>query len=130
MLHTDNKRSIRSIWSQHTSNAFLPPLSENVRNDWVFRLIPSVLISAVITFFSILSENLRTNSVDFGWVGFLVACLLLQYNKSIPTHETLFAVGKSSSNATFNLIFSWVGLALGWGVRRFHNNTCMFSNPT
>ena len=30
----------------------------------------------------------------------------------------------------FNLIFSWVGLALGWGVRRFHTNIHMFSNPT
>ena len=26
--------------------------------------------------------------------------------------------------------FSWVGLALGWGVRRFHHSVCMFSNPT
>ena len=26
--------------------------------------------------------------------------------------------------------FSWVGLALGWGVRRFHDNIYMFSNPT
>ena len=27
-------------------------------------------------------------------------------------------------------IFSWVGLALGGGVRRFHNNIYMFPNPT
>ena len=26
--------------------------------------------------------------------------------------------------------FSWVGLALGWGVRRFHNNIYVFPDPT
>ena len=26
--------------------------------------------------------------------------------------------------------FSWVGMALGWGVRRLHNNIHMFPNPT
>ena len=30
----------------------------------------------------------------------------------------------------FNLNFSWTGLALGWGVRRFHDDIKMFSNPT
>ena len=40
----------------------------------------------------------------------------------MPTHEKLFAVGKSGPSATFLPIFSWVWLALGWGVRRFHNN--------
>ena len=54
----------------------------------------------------------------------------VSYIKPIPTHEKLFAMGKSGPNATFNLIFSWVGLALGWGVHRFHNNTYMFSTPT
>ena len=29
---------------------------------------------------------------------------------------------KSGPNATFNPFFPWVGLALGWGVRRFHYN--------
>ena len=42
--------------------------------------------------------------------------------KPIPPHEKIFAVGRSGQNATFNLSFSWVGLALGWGARRFHNN--------
>ena len=28
------------------------------------------------------------------------------------------------------IFFLGVGLALGWGVRRFHNNSCMFSSPT
>ena len=39
-------------------------------------------------------------------------------------------MGKRGPNAAFNLLFSCVGLALGWGVRRFHNNSSMFSNPT
>jgi len=54
------------------------------------------------------------------------------YIKSIPTHEKRFAVGKSGPNATLNLLFSWVGLALAWGVRQFHINSIidMFFNPT
>ena len=50
--------------------------------------------------------------------------------KPIPTHEKLFAVGKSGPNATLNPFFLVVGLALGWGVRRFHYNIYMFSNST
>ena len=34
----------------------------------------------------------------------------VSYIKPIPTHEKLFAVGKSGPNDTFNLIF----LGLGW----------------
>ena len=45
---------------------------------------------------------------EFGRVRFLVVCFLY---KPIPTHEKIFAVGKSGGrNATFNLIF----LGLGW----------------
>ena len=39
-------------------------------------------------------------------------------------------MGKSGPNATFDLILSWVGLALGWGFRRFHDHIYMFSKPT
>ena len=49
----------------------------------------------------------RLNRVFVGWVRFLVVCFLY---KPILTHETLFAVGKSGPNATFNLFF----LGLGW----------------
>ena len=50
--------------------------------------------------------------------------------KPIPTHEKIFAVGKSGPNATFNLIFlglgwPWVGEFVG-----FTNNIHVFSNPT
>ena len=38
-------------------------------------------------------------------------------------------MGKSGPNATFNLFFSWVGLALGWGVRRFHNDILYVFQP-
>ena len=34
----------------------------------------------------------------------------VSYIKSIPTHEKIFAAGKSGPNATFNLI----SLGLGW----------------
>ena len=39
--------------------------------------------------------------------------------KSIPTHEKIFAVGKSGPNATFNLFFGalcwpWVGEFVGF----------------
>ena len=40
-------------------------------------------------------------------LGFLWSA---SYRKPIPTHEKLFAEGKTASNATFNLIF----LGLGW----------------
>ena len=59
----------------------------------------------------------------------LVSCSLFPIIKPIPTHEKLFAVGKSGPNATFYLFFAWVGLVLGWRVRRFHNNVYMFPNP-
>ena len=64
--------------------------------------------------------------------GFLYS---VSYIKSIPTHEILFAVGKSGPNATFDLIFlglgwSWVELVLGWGVRWFRYHFYMFSNLT
>ena len=61
------------------------------------------------------------------WLGLLWS---VSYIKPILTHEKIFAVGKSGPIATFNLFFSWVGLALGWRVRRFHINICMFPNPT
>ena len=66
---------------------------------------------------------------EFGWVRFLVVC---SYIKPIPTHEKLFVVGKSGPNTTaVKLLFLGVGLALlGWGVRRFHNNIRIVSNPT
>ena len=59
----------------------------------------------------------------------LVGLGLLQsvsYIKSILTHEKLFAVVKNGPKATFNLFISWVGLALGWGVRRFQSYSYVF----
>ena len=44
---------------------------------------------------------------EFGWVGFLVVCLL---HKTNVNHEKIFAMGKSGPHATFNLFF----LGLGW----------------
>ena len=60
-------------------------------------------------------------------LGFLWSA---SYRKPIPTHEKLFAVGKSGPTTTFNP----TRLGLGWpwvgGVRRFRNNIDMFPNPT
>ena len=46
----------------------------------------------------------------------------ISYIKSISTHKKIVAAGKSGPNATLNLFCLGVGLALGWGARRFHNN--------
>ena len=45
----------------------------------------------------------------------------VSYIKSIPTHEKKYAVGKSGSNATFNLFFlgldwPWVGEFVGFTI--------------
>ena len=67
---------------------------------------------------------------QLGWVGFLVVCSLDKINlnprkiiccgKKSGQNATFDE--KSGQNATFDLIFSRVGSAMGWGVRRFHNN--------
>ena len=60
------------------------------------------------------------------WVGFHVACFLYKI-KSQTTKNYLLLWEKSGPNATFNLIFLWVG----WPrVGEFHENIYMFSNPT
>ena len=51
--------------------------------------------------------NIRTFAGNLVGLGFLQS---VSYTKPISTHETIFAVGKSGPNATFNLIF----LGLGW----------------
>ena len=73
---------------------------------------------------------MRTNRVlrgDFGWVG-LHVCLLHKINPQ--ANEKLFAVGKNGPNATFDLFFLGLGWPRVWGVRRFHTNIYMSSNPT
>ena len=52
------------------------------------------------------------------------------YNQSQRTKSYLLVGKKSGPNATLNRFFSWVGLALGWGFRRFHHNIRIVSNPT
>ena len=48
--------------------------------------------------------------------------------KPIPTtHEEMICCGKKVALfATLKSIFRWVGLTLGWGVRRFHNKLLCF----
>ena len=52
------------------------------------------------------------------WVGFLVACFL--YIRSIPTHENCIVWEDVARIPLLNLVFSWVGLALGLGLSLIH----------
>ena len=64
------------------------------------------------------------------WLG-EVSCSSVSCIKPIPTQgKKLLAVGKKWPKCRFYPNFSWVGFALGWRVRRFHDNIYMFSNPT
>ena len=74
--------------------------------------------------FRVFAENL----IGLG-VLYLVVSFLYKIN---PNPRAIICGGKKSGpKATFNLSFHWVGLALGWVVRRFHNICIyMFSNPT
>ena len=67
------------------------------------------IMTVFVTIVGVFAENLVG-------IGFLYS---VSYIKSIPTHEKLFAVGKSGPNAPFNLIFlgvgsSWVGGFVGF----------------
>ena len=64
---------------------------------------------------------------EFGWVGILVHCFLHKIN---PNPRKIICCGKKWPKCHFWPNFCWVELALGWGVRRFHNNDYMFPNPT
>ena len=65
---------------------------------------------------------------DFDWVRFVVVCFLY---KTIPTREKMFLLWarKVAQNAAFLPNFSWVGLALGWGVRGLQTIIDVFSSP-
>ena len=88
--------------------------------DQLYRLTFFVHIQMALLFWAISPRNgtkpphNRLFAVNFGWVGFLVVCFV-SYIKSTPTHEKVFAVGKSGPNAAFNLFFCrfWVDLGLG-----------------
>ena len=91
------------------------------------------IVYALISIYSNHNIPAQSNTIygELGWVGFLVliVCFLYKINLN-PTKNYLLWGNKSIPNATSNLIFLWVGLALGWGVPRFHSNSYMFSNPT
>ena len=73
----------------------------------------------------------RVFAENFGWVGFgfLAVCFLYKINPNPRKNDV--AVGKSGAQMPLiTPIVSWVGLAVSWEVRRFHNSTWMFSNPT
>ena len=58
-------------------------------------------------------------SANFGWVGFLVVCFLYKVN---PNPRKISCCGKTWPKCHFLTYFflGWV-VALGWGVRRFHD---------
>ena len=77
------------------------------------------------------AENFSKNRVfadNLVGLGFLQP---VSYIKPLPTHEKLFAVWEKLAQMPLltQCFLGWV-VALGWGVRRFHNNIYMFSNPT
>ena len=61
-------------------------------------------------------------------LGFLQSVSYVITNPQ-PTKNNLLR-GKVAQTPLFNLIFPWVRLDFGWGVRRFHDDVYMFSNPT
>ena len=64
---------------------------------------------------------------EFGRVGCLVVCFLYKLN---PNPRKIICCGTNWPKMPISTYFSWVGLALAWGVRRFHLNTNMFSDTT
>ena len=60
-------------------------------------------------------------------LGFLWSVFLYKTN---PNPRKNICCEKKWPKCHFWPHFSWVGLALGWTVRRFHNIICMFFNPT
>ena len=63
------------------------------------------------------------------WLGW-VSCTLFPIQKqSQPTKKYFLWEKKKWPKCHFLTFFFLVGLALGWGVRRFHNKIYMFSYP-
>ena len=61
------------------------------------------------------------------WLGWVSSSLFpIETNPNPP--KKVFALGRIDPNATLDLVF--LGLGLGWGIRWFHNNIYMLSNPT
>ena len=60
---------------------------------------------------------------EFGWFRFLVVCFLYKTN---PDPRKIICCVKKSPNCHVQPNLSWVGLALGWEVRWFHNNIYYF----
>ena len=77
------------------------------------------------------SNHYRLFAENSVWVGFLVVCYLYKI-KSQPAKKYFCCERKSGPPQLLLLasFFLGVGLALGWGVRRFHDNIHVFSNPT
>ena len=64
------------------------------------------------------------------WLGQVSRSIKPILHKINPNPRKNNCCGKKWPKCHSKPIFSWVGLALGWGVRRFHNVIYMFSDPT
>ena len=64
------------------------------------------------------------------WVGFLVVCFLHKINPNPRKMVLLWGIQKWLKRHNLTYFFLGVGLALGWGICRFHNNFHAFSNET
>ena len=82
----------------------------------------------VVAFDHTAVPEIECSAGNLVWAGFLVFCFLYKINPN--PRKNICCGEKSSPNATFTLIFSRVRLALGGGVRRFHDNLYMLSNTT
>ena len=58
-----------------------------------------------------------------------MVCFLYKTNPN-PMKKNNFLWEKVAQMPLLNLMFLGFGLALGWRIRRFHDNTRMFSKPT
>ena len=89
--------------------------------------IPVMMYQLFISTQQSVRDVTRAFCGEFGLVRFLVVCFLY---KTSPNPRKIICSGKTWPKCLFNLVFSWVGLALGWGVRRYHNNIPTVSSPT
>ena len=94
---------------------------------WVLRYTEYTAISKGIPIFGVV--QIRVFAENLTGFGVLRVCFLYKTNPN-PRKKS-FCCGKRRPKCHFSTeLFSGVGLALGWGVRRFHNNIYIVSEPS
>ena len=69
--------------------------------------------------------DIRVFPKNCGWVRFLVVCFLYKTN---PSPRKIICCGKKWPNCHFSPKKIGLGVALGWGARRFHPNATLAWN--